>query len=115
MGRERARGGRDVPPPSEWDEQAACRGFDTDLFYPPRGGDWVTPWRVCVGCPVRMPCADWGMAHERYGTWGGLSEVVRRSKRRFWLRMGEAEKRVFLARHDAMVRRAARSGKEMTG
>jgi hypothetical protein len=41
-----------------WDEQAACRNLDPDLFYPAKG-DAEQAGRaraVCAGCPVREAC-----------------------------------------------------------
>lgn len=32
---------------------------------------------LCGTCPIVAECADWGVRHERYGVWGGLSERER--------------------------------------
>lgn len=32
---------------------------------------------MCSGCPVLRKCAAYGIARERYGIWGGLSESAR--------------------------------------
>lgn len=68
-----------------WMRHAACRravqaGWaTTDDFYPPRGGSLRKARMICSACPVRAPCAEYGlMAHERFGVWGGLSERERR-------------------------------------
>jgi hypothetical protein len=67
----------------DWAERAACRGM-TALFFPERGesGHTVT-WarQVCAGCPVRTECAEYGL-HERFGIWGGMTDVERRALRR---------------------------------
>lgn len=67
-------------------EQAACIGIDTSIFYPDK--DIFTREeenmfrRMCTDCPVMMACLEWGLAHERYGIWGGTTPIQRRSIRR---------------------------------
>lgn len=70
-----------------WFEQAACRGDDVSAFYPPlrpeskseRIAREHAAKAVCRGCPVRVACLDHAMSHdERYGIWGGLTDVERR-------------------------------------
>ena len=49
-----------------WRDLAACRGMDTNLFYP-RRGDSVGMARaraVCASCPVRQECLDDALATE---------------------------------------------------
>ncbi len=29
--------------------------------------------KICMECPVLDKCAEWGILHEKYGVWGGLS------------------------------------------
>jgi WhiB family redox-sensing transcriptional regulator len=36
---------------------------------------------VCSGCFHRIECAEWGIAKERHGIWGGLVERERRKIR----------------------------------
>lgn len=38
--------------------------------------------RLCGTCDVRTACALWGIHHENWGIWGGLSEHERRDIRR---------------------------------
>lgn len=58
----------------------ACRGLDTELFYPvskrdPRILDAKT---VCWRCPIRVRClADALDRGEAHGIWGGLTEWER--------------------------------------
>lgn len=69
----------DVP---AWVDDAACRGMDTAIFFPPKGHRG--PVEVCQGCPVRSDCLDaalevegtTGAAH-RHGYFGGLSPAQR--------------------------------------
>lgn len=65
--------------PSSWRDKAACRGADSDVFFPERGESADPARQVCARCPVRQPCLvyaiDKGIAH---GVWGGLAERERR-------------------------------------
>ena len=50
-----------------WDEEAACRSIDPDVFFPRddvqgRGYDVRAAKRVCVGCPVRAQCLEFALA-----------------------------------------------------
>ena len=59
-----------------WLDQAACRGMDTDLFYPTQNG--LREYReICSGCPVRSQCLEFGL-REPLGIWGGASARERR-------------------------------------
>lgn len=61
-----------------WRADAACRGMDTDLFYPKGTVDRdarrkiEAAKKVCAGCPVRRQCRTEGVG-EPYGVWGGLT------------------------------------------
>jgi WhiB family redox-sensing transcriptional regulator len=68
-----------------WQQRAACRGLDTEEFYPALGGAAADTVRaVCAGCPVRASCLAYALGHESqpgtrpYGFWGGLSPFERR-------------------------------------
>lgn len=75
-----------------WAEQALCAQIGGDAWFPDKG----TPdepqtnpvslrdaKRVCLACPVRVPCLDYALKHdERFGVWGGLSERERRRLKR---------------------------------
>lgn len=37
--------------------------------------------KVCLGCPVLQECREWGILHEEYGFWGGLTATERASER----------------------------------
>lgn len=76
--------------PALWWESGACRGADPVLFFPP---DQDGPRRkadrenaaiaLCVGCPVRRTCLEHALAvPERFGVWGGTTELERRKYRR---------------------------------
>lgn len=79
----------------KWDnnttEQAACKGLDTELFYPDRdvfsAEEERLFARMCSDCPVMLACLEWGLAHERWGVWGGTTPMrrVRERTRRGWV------------------------------
>jgi WhiB family redox-sensing transcriptional regulator len=66
----------------DWQQEAACREFPTEMFFHPDGERG--PRRknrenaakaVCASCPVIQACRKQALAlHEPYGIWGGLSE-----------------------------------------
>src|SRR5215831_1266244 len=68
-----------------WQEQAACRDLDVLDFFGPDGERQaereVREERVklvCAECPVRRQCLEHALRQpERYGVWGGLTEVER--------------------------------------
>lgn len=62
-----------------WRERAACRGIDTDLWYPTLGEPTAEACAICAGCPVRAECLDEALSvPERFGIWGGLTFKQRR-------------------------------------
>lgn len=63
----------------EWWDRALCAQVDTELFFPEKGGSTREAKAVCSRCEVRPDCAGYALHHnERYGIWGGLSELDRR-------------------------------------
>lgn len=68
---------------------AACRGLDTDLFFPlgrpgsPGFERHAAPARaVCSGCPVRAGCLAYALARGLdHGIFGGLDPAQRRALR----------------------------------
>jgi hypothetical protein len=65
-------------------KQGSCSGIDTELFFPVEEKD--TPQyiiqRLCGSCPIKEACLEWGLAHERYGTWGGTTARTRSTIRK---------------------------------
>lgn len=70
-----------------WQAQAACRGRDATLFFPPATGELkedklareARAKAICRECPVRNECLDFALdTREPYGIWGGLNELERR-------------------------------------
>lgn len=76
---------------SSWRDDAACRGKDTGLWYPPESHSDGRPRRretpksygiarqICRNeCPVRAECLEDALEHEEpYGMWGGLTRPER--------------------------------------
>ena len=68
-----------------WEQHAACRDADPELFFPPAGGsDQAEPGkRVCAGCPVAAQCLDLAQSEVIYhGIFGGLTVDERKALRR---------------------------------
>lgn len=66
-----------------WRAEAACRGLDTDIFFPASDEDAAPAKAVCATCPVRQLCLDWALETRQHdGVWGGLDETERRRERR---------------------------------
>lgn len=73
-----------------WEQAAACRGMDPDLFHPARGERLDRALEVCESCPVTLSCLAYAIQHRiSYGVWGGESERARRELRRTWGRVCE--------------------------
>lgn len=64
-----------------WMQQAACRGYRSDVFFPLKMTDAIaaTAVAICNRCPVQSECARYAIInHIEYGIWGGLSPRARR-------------------------------------
>lgn len=62
-----------------WQNRAACRGIDTDIFFPISDEEAGPAKAVCGACPVREACLEHALAdREREGVWGGATERERR-------------------------------------
>ena len=75
-----------------WQQHAACKGKDPELFFPGKGGSPIHPGRkereakaICKGCPVDRECLTFALANEadepgyRFGIYGGLTQGERNS------------------------------------
>lgn len=75
-------------PQDSWRALAACRGMDTDIFYPEGRGRALRmrediAKQICDECPVATECRQAAGEHpERYGIWGGRTEGERGWSRR---------------------------------
>ncbi len=72
-----------MKPSLDFAPEGACVGKDPDLFFPGKGMNLVlrAAQAICAECPVRLECAEWGIHHESFGVWGGLSERARKRER----------------------------------
>jgi WhiB family transcriptional regulator, redox-sensing transcriptional regulator len=62
-----------------WEERAACRGTDVELFYSDQQADIKRALALCAHCEVRAACYDQAMRdREAFGIWGGTEERYRR-------------------------------------
>jgi WhiB family redox-sensing transcriptional regulator len=86
----------------QWLDDAACKGVDTELFFPPRDKDVYRSISdeaksYCLGvvdpetgydippCPVRKHCLWYAIdTDEQHGIWGGLSHRERNALVRKW-------------------------------
>jgi WhiB family transcriptional regulator, redox-sensing transcriptional regulator len=63
-----------------WEERAACRGADVELFFSVEEEDQKRALEFCARCEVRSECLEYAVANrEMYGIWGGMPESDRRS------------------------------------
>ena len=69
-------------------ENPSCAEIGGDLFYPEKEGqpfgniEIAMAKRICLSCPHKAECAQWGINKERFGIWGGLTESDRRRVRK---------------------------------
>lgn len=72
----------------DWRDRAACRGTDTELFFPSVNGAAAQRAHrqakaVCATCPVLAQCLSWALTSGiDFGVWGGLTADERRALRR---------------------------------
>ena len=70
-----------------WQNHAACRDADPELFFPEPGPDMhrkiAEAKALCAACPVRVDCLGYALrGRERFGIWGGQADRSRRATRR---------------------------------
>ncbi|MGA5496688.1 WhiB family transcriptional regulator [Streptomyces cinereoruber] len=70
--------------PSSWRDEAACVGWNPELFFPvaekgvPASLKTRPAKEVCGACPVVAECLAHALQRpEEYGVWGGLDEYER--------------------------------------
>lgn len=75
----------------EWINQANCKDTDPADFYVGGKGneDGRRPKEririalaACADCVVLHQCREYGIKHEQYGIWGGMTEMDRRRERK---------------------------------
>ena len=73
---------RDYVVNGAWLTHGACRGVDTNVFFPEIGTSDNRAKAICRACPVRIHCLEFALASaEKFGVWGGLSEKTRKKLR----------------------------------
>jgi WhiB family redox-sensing transcriptional regulator len=72
-----------------WHLEAACRGPESVLFFPPTFGERrderemreARAKAICAECAVRTECLEFALrVREPHGIWGGLTESERRRR-----------------------------------
>lgn len=70
---------------ASWRNRAACRGGNTDMFFPPANSTaaaFAAAKAICSTCPVTEECRkEWESmpsAMRRYGVWFGTTDRDRR-------------------------------------
>ena len=68
-------------------EAPSCATVGGDFWYPESGdggsvADAAFAKSICSGCPHKRECAEWGIAQEAHGIWGGLTIRDRQRIRR---------------------------------
>jgi hypothetical protein len=60
--------------------EAACKGLDSDLFYPHPTDSHDEALAICKGCPVREKCLRYAFDNDEiHGIWGGMTEQQRKA------------------------------------
>lgn len=66
-------------PSGTWQQDAACRDADPDLFFTNDEEHHQAALALCAACPVRQQCLEHALAtREPYGIWGGADEHERK-------------------------------------
>jgi WhiB family transcriptional regulator, redox-sensing transcriptional regulator len=64
--------------PDSWQDDAACRGSDTSVFFPASEADAGAAQAICATCPVAEACLEYAIAtRQPDGVWGGLTPSER--------------------------------------
>ena len=66
-----------------WQDEAACKGVDPNVFVTPRGGPVTEALTYCDRCPVVEECLEVALADPLiFGVWGGMSRRQRKIERK---------------------------------
>ncbi len=80
----------------EWQEHAACRDYDRELFFDSdnergelRARREKAAKKICAACPVQTECLRFAESGpEVFGVWGGTTQRERNARRKRRRRMG---------------------------
>jgi WhiB family redox-sensing transcriptional regulator len=57
---------------------AACRNYDTKLFFPDKDDSEDLAKEICNDCPIRISCLNFAINNnEKEGIWGGMNAAQR--------------------------------------
>lgn len=60
-----------------WMDDAACKGMDTDIFYPV-AGEVAAARAICRACPVQNDCFQWSLdIEDEHAVLGGVAAFTR--------------------------------------
>lgn len=63
-----------------------CAQTDPEAFFPEKGENAKDAKKICGLCDVRRECLEWALrTDERYGVWGGETELDRKKHRKAML------------------------------
>lgn len=63
----------------DWQDLGLCKESDPEAFFPEKGGSTRQAKSVCKRCPSIDACLEYALDNgERFGIWGGKSELERR-------------------------------------
>jgi hypothetical protein len=64
-------------------DEAACKGMNTNIFYPDDISKLKEPKEICKRCTLKVPCLVYALENnEPFGIWGGESERGRQRMRK---------------------------------
>lgn len=56
-----------------WMREASCKGTDSTLFFPDKGGSTSEAKKLCNSCPVAWECDEYAHRTHSSGVWAGKS------------------------------------------
>lgn len=66
-------------PSASWQQEAACRDADPELFFSNDESQRREALAMCASCPVQQRCLEHALStREPYGIWGGADEHERK-------------------------------------
>lgn len=68
---------KDLLPPQEITDNAACSPATADLFFSDEAADIAQAREICMGCPVRQMCLEYSLWINDDGIAGGLTPAER--------------------------------------
>ena len=66
----------------DWRDEAACRGAPMEWFFPEHCDTNENAINLCFKCPVLEDCREYGIKHEEWGIYGGMTASERKAMRK---------------------------------